>query len=173
MRLTLRRLTSSAGAALLLLTGCMAPFPIATPTRQPTAPPTCEPGVTQPAPLSLMSADGEDIFGHLTSFSFCGNTGNQALPAADALPAVTLTHQETNVLVSTEGLPFIGWQAAYAPTTVTDLSAATELISETGEAAVDAVSFGGLPTGDWLFVMTLTYPGEIGSATYVWRVNVP
>lgn len=158
----------------LVIAACAAHAPNPTPTVAITPAPTCAPGVARPADVTMLDVNDVEVVGLLASFHFCDGSSEAPWPAAATVPAVELTNDEINVLVSiAEGQSFLQWEALYAPTSATTPRAATILSSGTSDSGVDTVSFAGPPTGEWVISMTLTYPGEIGSATYFWRATVP
>lgn len=122
----------------------------------------------------MLDANDEEVVGLLASFAFCDGSTEAPWPAAASLPEVQLTDDEINILISiAEGQSFLQWQALSAPTSATSPTDATMLSSGTSDSGVDSVSFAGPTTGEWVISMTLTYPGQIGSATYFWLVTVP
>jgi hypothetical protein len=152
---------------LLIGAGCAAPGPTASP------PPTCALGNdnARPAPATMLDAAGDDVAGQLGTFNYCGASAAADWPAAADLPSVTLTSDEINVVVSVdEDPPFLDWQARYAPAAgganPIDLDAGS-----TGGAA--SISFAGPPAGDWVMAVTLSYPDDIGQATWYWLVAAP
>lgn len=67
---------------------------------------------------------------------------------------------------------FLGWRA-YVTGRRGSPPGAIALAEGRNETGVDTVSFRGPTTGDWTLVVTLTFPGDIGYATYWWDANVP
>lgn len=178
----------AAATLLWLLVGCAAPAP--TPQTQsatdspapspspglPASPqPTCPPGPVSPPAAAIEDARGDDIQGLLSANSFC--EGILPTPAWDPTP-IQLSDDEINLVISVDdGPPFVAWHVeAQATSTAIAPSASgpRNVLADAADAAgVASISVAGPLPGTWMLTATLTFPGQMGSASYSWMVSAP
>jgi hypothetical protein len=183
-------ITALLAAAILfwLIVGCAAPAltpqtqsandtPASLQTSQlPASPePTCPPKPASPPSAAIEDARGDVVAGFLSANSYC--EGILPTPAWDPAP-IQLSADDVNVLVFVDdGPPFVAWHAeAQATSTAIAPSASGPrivLADGADTAGVASVSFAGPLPGDWMLTATLTFPGQLGSASYSWMVRAP
>jgi hypothetical protein len=178
----------AAATVLWLLVGCAAPA--VTPSAQsatdrlaqsqtlqpPASPqPTCPPKPASPPTAAIENARGDEIQGFLSANSFC--EGILPTPAWDPTP-IELSDDEVNVLIFVDdGPPFVAWhvEAQATSTAIAPSASGPRIVLADGAdtAGVASISVAGPAPGIWMVTATLTFPGQMGSASYSWMVTAP
>ena len=135
--------------------------PAATPSA--TATPATATPDTAPPDASLAAEGGDAVTGQLGSYTWAG--GGSDSPWLPGSP-VTVGAREPLSVALAEGPAVSRWSARRAPGT-TNPAGAVALGSGSGR-----IAFGAPAAGTWTVEVSVTFAGELGSATYYWRLKV-
>jgi hypothetical protein len=138
----------------------------ATSTATSTAPAVAaSPPVAAEPPSAALSVEGGDpVDGQLGSYTWAG--GGSDSPWLPGAPVHAGSGEPLTLAVS-GGIGIAGWSARRAPVGSTDGTGAIPLGAGVGSVAFDA------PTaGSWSVQVAIRFAGDLGSATYYWRLDV-
>lgn len=125
-------------------------------------PPTSTPGVADPPAATLVVEGGDPVVGQLGTYTWAG--GGSASPWLPGAP-MAVGAQETLTLAVQPRVAISDWKARIAPA-VGDGAGAIVIATGTGSPVLGAPK-----AGSWTLAVTVGF-GELGSATYAWRLDV-
>lgn len=137
--------------------------PTARETSNPSASPSSKTS-TEPPQASLAAEGGDPVKGQLGSFTWAG--GGSDSPWLPGAPLHVGAGER--LMVSTPPGPGVTeWTARRVPAGSTDGSGAVALGGGPAPVAFDAPT-----TGSWSVQVAIRFTGDLGSATYYWRLDV-
>ena len=127
------------------------------------AQPSTTPQVGDPPIGSIQVEGGDPVVGQLGTYSWAG--GGSSSPWLPGAP-IAVGAQETLQVTVEPGTVVTDWTARIAPADDQDGAQAAVIASGVGAPVLGAPK-----RGSWTLAVTVTY-GELGSATYAWRLDV-
>ena len=129
------------------------------------APPSVEPGVSEPPAAWIAVEGGDPVVGELGSFSW--NNSGSSSPGLDGTP-IHVGAGEPVTMTLASPVDIDRWQVSRVLPGNRDGVGAISMAEGTGQP----VSFAAPSTGVWSVEVQVSFAGNLGSAAYYWRMAV-
>jgi hypothetical protein len=124
-----------------------------------------EPPLPEPPAASIAVEGGDPVVGELGSFSW--NNAGSASPGLDGT-SIHIGAGEPVTMMLAAGIGIASWQVSRVLPGNRDRVGAMSM----GEGSRQPVAFQAPPAGTWSVEVRVEFAGNLGSATYYWRMKV-
>jgi hypothetical protein len=156
-------------AGSIILAGC-AVWPSSTPADLPIGSVSSPPAAPPAATMSAGGAGGVEVTGELGSWTLPSGGDSAPWISAGALDGTVEASVGDVLSVAMAGGPVASWNATYATAAETSPAQPTPLGSGGAAGGPGGFDVPAPPSGDWVVMIEIGYPGG-GSGAYYWHVR--